>query len=142
MTLWWRKRKSCIYIHLSSLEENDAQEGEEFDSIIQEDQISDEDELLYNYFFANIPNESEEMQKEIIKIFQKNSELMFDTFLGFLQKLCQKMQSILVSDLCGSSDIVRFHFRYLADRKSSQYLRLCTSFSKDVDRIEYDVSEI
>lgn len=67
---------------------------------------------------------------------------MYEAFLGFLQRLCQKMQQILVGDLCDDTDIVRFHFRFLADRKSSQYLRLCASFPEFINPIEHDVSEI
>lgn len=133
--------KNDLFLHLSSIEEDDEEYNEEYDGEYEE-AISELDELLYNYFFANIPNESDELQREISQIFAENSNLLFETFLSFLQKICQKMQQIFVADLCEDSDIIRFHFRYLADRKNFQYLRLCTSFPEKVDPLENDVSEI
>ena len=106
------------------------------------EEINETDELLYNYFFASLPNESDEFINKINQIFSKNTEIVYEAFLGFLQRLCQKMQQILVGDLCDDTDIVRFNLRFLADRKSSQYLRLCASFPEFINPIEHDVSEI
>ncbi|MBE5739227.1 MAG: hypothetical protein E7349_00045 [Clostridiales bacterium] len=129
--------KNDLYenIDLDGLDEfidkdNEAEEIEEINYI---------DEILYNYLFANTPND--EHNTEILnKIFQRNKRLLFEMFLGFLQKVCQKMQQILVD--ADKNDIVRFHFRYLADRNTFQYLRLCTSFPQSIIPEEYEVSEI
>lgn len=127
--------KNDIYLHLDN-------ENEILNEDCDVEEMSEFDELLYNYFFATIPNESEEFQEQITVIFRQNSDLIFESFLAFLQKLCQKMQEVFVEDICEDSDIVRFHFRYLSDRKSFQYLRLCRSFPSDINSTYYDVSEI
>ena len=103
---------------------------------------SEHDETLDNYLFADIPNETDEFINKIDSIFNNNKGILFNSFLGFFQRLCQKIQEVLFEDKCSESDIVRIHFRYLSDRKTLQYLRLCTSFSNDKDLIENDVSEI
>ncbi|MCH5325469.1 MAG: metallophosphoesterase [Eubacterium sp.] len=138
--------KNDLFLSLCNDEEDNELEGEftginPTDEYITEE-LAEDDELLYNYFFANIPNESEEFINEIKRIFRKNANVVYETFLGFLQKLCQKMQKILVEDLCDETDIVRFHFRFLADRKSLQYLKLCASFPEQINSSEFDVSEI
>lgn len=129
--------KNDLYVDLSYIKEDDEEYDGEYD-----ESMSESDELLYNYFFANIPNESDEVKREISKIFDENADLLFETFLSFLQKICQKMQQIFAADICEDTDIIRFHFRYLADRKNFQYLRLCTSFPELIDPMEHDVSEI
>lgn len=133
--------KNVVYMQINPVEENNLEDNQE-EWTDYEEEISTFDDMLYNYFFANVIKETDDFKKEIHQIFERNSELIFDTFLGFLQKLCQKMQKILIEDLCEESDIVRFHFRYLADRKSFQYLRLCTSFPEQIDPNPHDVSEI
>lgn len=139
--------KNDLFLNLCSDEEpaelyipNDETNDDEF--YCMSEACNDTDEILYNYLFANLPNESEEFTDKIHQLFIENSDTVHETFLGFLQKLCQKMQQILVEDMCGEKDIVRFHFRYLSDKKSLQYLRLCTSFPERIDPKEHDVSEI
>lgn len=51
------------------------------------------------------------------------------------------MQEIFVGD-CGNNEIVRFHFRYLADKATMCYFRLCTSFPDNINPEDYDLSEI
>ena len=131
--------KNDLFMNLTVDDESDATPSDEETT---SDATSSTDDLLYNYFFASIPNESEKVLDKINLIFRKNSSLVYETFLGFLQKLCQKMQQTLVSDLCDDTDIVRFHFRFLADRKSFQYLRLCASFPEQINPHTHDVSEI
>ena len=46
------------------------------------------------------------------------SDIRYNMFLGFLQRLCQKMEKILLYDKLEENDIVRFHFRYLADMQA------------------------
>lgn len=120
-----------------------------FDDIDIEDENNDIDvedngidEVLYNYLFANVNNEIDEDTIEYIKHrFQKNEELLFNMFFGFLVQLCQKMQEIFVGE-CGDNEIVRFHFRFLADKATMSYYRLCTSFPEKISQEDYDVSEI
>lgn len=102
----------------------------------------DPDDSLYSYFFAFTNSTFQEISEEISGILLEQSLVLYQMFLSFLQKLCQKMQQLLVEDLCEEGDIVRFHFRYLADRKSLQYLSLCTSFPTSIDSTIHGVSEI
>lgn len=142
--------KNDLFMSLSNDEQNIEFNGEldigfDDEELMLEymsEEINETDELLYNYFFASLPNESDEFISKINKIFSDNAEMVYETFLGFLQKLCQKMLQTLVGDLCDDTDIVRFHFRFLADRKSFQYLRLCASFPESINPTEHDVSEI
>lgn len=113
--------------------------GDESD---EKEQLNETDELLYNYLFANLPQDADLIMTDIENIFQNNKVLLFEMFLGFLQRLCQKMCEILVNDACDDNDIVRFHFRFLSDKNTFQYLRLCTSFSGYNHSLENDVSEI
>ena len=120
--------------------------SELYENILSKTKDAAEDErisgILYNYFFANIPDESETIIEASKKILQDNKNIVFDFFLCFLQKICIKMHQTLVSDLCEPNDIVRFHFRYLSDRNSFQYLRLCTSFQDEENSISHPLSEI
>lgn len=100
------------------------------------------DEMLYNYLFTSFSDDYKEIPEPIALFFQKNQTIIFNMFLSFLQKICQKMQQVLVEDICQKDDIVRFHFRYLSDKNNFQYLRLCISFPKDSDFENNDVSEI
>ena len=70
------------------------------------------------------------------------SDIRYNMFLGFLQRLCQKMEKILLYDKLEENEIVRFHFRYLADRNTFLYLKLCTSFPDQIDPSEHEPSEI
>lgn len=103
------------------------------------------DEKLFNYLFTNSNGElAEEIIEYISGEFRtsKNRKILYDMFLGFLIQLCQKMQEILVEDEYEKGDIVRFHFRFLADKNSYKYLSLCSSFPKDINPESYGVSEM
>lgn len=113
-----------------------------FDNIDFDAAGEDSDDILYNYLFANVSNDIDDNIIEIIKNeFQKNDELMFNMFFGFLTQLCQKMQEILIEG-CEENDIVRFHFRFLADKTNFRYLSLCASLPEKINPSDYDVSEI
>lgn len=102
------------------------------------------DEILYNYLFADIWTEKENEFVDMIinKIFSDCIDIRFNMFLGSLQRLCQKLQKILLYDKLQNGDIVRIHFRYLADRNSFLYLKLCVSFPEQIDPTDYDLSQI
>lgn len=102
------------------------------------------DEIIYNYLFADvkIDKEDETMEAIIKEIFSECSDIRYNMFLGFLQRLCQKMEKILLYDKIEDGDIVRFHFRYLADRNIFLYLKLCASFPEQIDPSEHEPSEI
>lgn len=105
---------------------------------------SSEDDILYNYLFADVKmdREDEAMDAIINEIFKEYSDIRYNMFLGFLQRLCQKMEKILLYDKIEDGDIVRFHFRYLADRTTFLYLKLCASFPEQIDPSEHEPSEI
>lgn len=113
----------------------------EFFENIYDDEMTDElDGVLYNHIFASM---NEEIPLELIPIFDKNKNLIFETFLGFLMKISQQMQFIFVNNSsCTSDEIVRFHFRYLADKNTFQYLTICSSISSEFDLEENEVSEM
>lgn len=123
-------------------EKIEKDKSEVFECIDVGNKIDEIDELLYNYFIADLADESEQIRSEVLKVLKGNDELLFDMFLGFLQTLCYKMREILLEGKCDENDIVRFHFRYLADKKSFQYLQLCTSFYEKGEQNEHSVSEI
>lgn len=102
------------------------------------------DEIIYNYLFADIKidKEDDSMESIINEILAECSDIRYNMFLGFLQRLCQKMEKILLYDKIEDGDIVRFHFRYLADRNSYLYLKLCASFPEQIDASEHELSEI
>lgn len=52
------------------------------------------------------------------------------------------MEKILLYDKIEEGDIVRFHFRYLADRNTFLYSRLCVSFPEQIDPSEHEPSEM
>ncbi|NBJ95117.1 hypothetical protein D5281_21825 [bacterium 1xD42-62] len=113
-----------------------------FDNVDIGSDDEDNDEILYNYLFANVSNEVDDEIIEIVKRqFQNYDDLMFNMFFGFLTQLCQKMQEIFIEE-CGENDIVRFHFRFLADKTNFRYLSLCASFPEKINPFDYDVSEI
>lgn len=99
-----------------------------------------------NYLFAQTLEDrelkDESYGKGLKKIFEDNSELGYQLFLAYLQKICQLFQKYLVGDEFDEGDIVRFHFRYLADKNSLIYRSLCTSFPKTINKDEYSVSDI
>ena len=107
-------------------------------------EILSKDEVIYNYFFADIKVEREnsEVDHIIDDIFEECIDIRYNMFLGFLQRLCQKMEKILLYDKIEAGDIVRFHFRYLADRNTFTYLRLCVSFPEQIDPLEHEPSEM
>lgn len=100
------------------------------------------DEALYNYFFANIMGKEDQIPKEVQTFLKANKQAIFSLFLGFLAELCRIMQNIFVEDMYKEGDIVRFHFRYLADKNKFQYFSLCSSLPDEVDPDEYYVSDI
>ena len=106
------------------------------------EQNENDDEALYQYLFASTIDQSHEIPKSVENTLKKNSKMLFSMFLGFLQKICEKMQQVFIEDICDENDIVRFHFRYLSDKNTFQYLRLCISFPKESDFENNDVTEI
>jgi len=138
--------KNDVFMNLFSedeaFEEEMPEEEDKIELQEEEDEIELQEELLYNYLFANIDDDSPEMLLKINEIFSQNPDILYETFLGFLQKLCQKMHEILVSDMCEEKDIVRFHFRFLSDKKTFQYSKLCASFCDESTQLQHEVSEI
>lgn len=68
-------------------------------------------------------------QQEVLKqIMKRNSVLIYETFQGFIQWICQKFHRSLVEEI-NEGQIVRFHFRYLNDKNTYTYSTLCSSFS-------------
>lgn len=125
---------------LMERDKNSIYDSIEFET---DEMAGDLDENLYNYLFAFSSTElTEETIEKVVSLFKQNKELLFNMFLGFLMQLCQKMQEILIEDDASKDDIVRFHFRYLADKNSYKYSSLCTSFPKEINPDNYGVSEM
>lgn len=127
----------------------EADKNELYDNLMESiivDENADENiiEIIYNYLFANIGSDEENEKTESVlnEVFENYSDYIFNMFLGFLQRVCQKMVKILLYDKIDKEDIVRIHFRYLADRNTFLYLKLCTSFSGQIDPTEHELSEI
>ncbi len=106
------------------------------------EQNENDDEALYQYLFASTLEQSHDIPKSVENTLRKNRKMLFSMLLGFLQKICEKMQQVFIEDICDENDIVRFHFRYLSDKNIFQYLRLCISFPKESDFENNDVTEI
>lgn len=102
------------------------------------------DEVVYNHLFAQMPQihqETEQMLDQIFRI-QANKNLSFRLFLGFLQRICQRLQTILLYGQDMDSTAVRFHFRYLEDKNSYLYGNLCSSFSAGIEEDQYRLSDM
>ena len=85
-------------------------------------------------------SDTEEKIKEINGIFQvpNNKGEILKNLDGFFQRLCQVMRDVFTPDPNESDRIIRFHFRYLADKNSYLFSELCSSFSSGEDeRKEY-----
>lgn len=97
---------------------------------------------LYSYLFSNV--DENDMPTTVQVIFSKpnNKRLLNEMFMGFLEKLCYKMYQVFVSDDREEGELVRFHFRYLSDRRKHIYKRLCLSFQNPKDSKKHDVSDL
>ena len=100
------------------------------------------EEILFNYLFAEMHNVIQDDQEVIDSILIHNQELIFEMFLGYLQRICQRLQRILLYDQIEENDVIRFHFRYLSDRNTYLYGNLCSSFSSNVKTEDYELSDI
>lgn len=84
-------------------------------------------------------------QELIANQLRKNEEKTFDNFQAFLQKLCREFHEYLIDPIT-PGQIVRFHFRFLSDKQTSNYSTLCSSFSGDEscrdDHISNEPSDI
>ena len=109
--------------------------NELYENIILPEELNVEQQTrvdsLFLHFLNNIvsldqmSDEEEDLIKSVLKL---NEQLIFDNFQSFIQKLCQKMHEELVPDV-DDDQIVRFHFRYLAEKSTCMYSTLCSSFS-------------
>lgn len=104
----------------------------------------DADEVMYNHLFAQTPEihqETEQVIDQMLKL-PANKNLSFSLFLGFFQRICQRLQTILLYEQNMDSTTVRFHFRYLEDKNSYLYGNLCSSFSAGAEENQYRLSDI
>lgn len=95
-----------------------------------EEELAETDSLLLEYM--NDPEiitlfSTEDLDR-IKNVMRQNALRIFDNFQSYIQRLCQKLHEGLVENV-EDGQIVRFHFRYLADKTSSTYSTLCSSFS-------------
>lgn len=96
---------------------------------------------IYKYFFCDSLGLSEESKKKIQPLFSKAKADNLQALLGFFERICEKLSDILLENEYKVGDIVRFHFRYLNNRKSFTYSNLC-SYIYDNRTQEFDISEI
>lgn len=95
-----------------------------------EDSCDEIDDLLLEYLndpdvLTSWPSEKADIIRNIMR---QNKNTICDNFQSFVQRLCQKLHEGLVENV-SKGQIVRFHFRYLADKATSTYSTLCSSFS-------------
>lgn len=122
----------------------EADKNELYENIELEEDAEEQEEVLYNYLYADIGKHKDEDEVEHIidSIFTLNKEKIYDNFWGFLQRLCQRLEKQLLYDQIEEGDIVRFHFRYLADRTAFTYLKLCASFPDYINPDEHELSDM
>lgn len=106
------------------------------------DNFYGEDELLYNYLFTRTDNAYLDDELGIQKIFKRNQKIIYDKFLGFLQRLCQQLYNTLVGERLAEGDIARFHFQYLADKTTYNYACLCVSFGQFEGTVNYRLPDM
>lgn len=61
--------------------------------------------------------------------------------LSFFERICEKLSDILLEEIYEADDIVRFHFRYLANRDNLTYSNLCSYIYNNNEK-EFSISEI
>ena len=111
-------------------------------------------ESLRSYLFSidtDEDNEEEEDEEEDYNLDEENSvndllrkhqDALFEMLLTFLQKICMLFQKHLVENDFEKKDVVRFHFRYLADRTQYLYKCLCLSFPYYTASSDFSLSDI
>lgn len=98
---------------------------------------------IFDYLFVNKSCDSADNSYKIAtQCLETNKEVLYDSFLGFLQRLCQKLQYILFGEDMAPNEVVRFHFRYLADRNSYLYSKLCASLPDNLNSADYELSDM
>lgn len=131
---------------LIEADKSDFYENLDFSRVDAGIDIEEIDNIIYNYLFADVNETSEDVNEEtdavIGKVFELSSQDRYDMFWGFLQRMCQKLERILVEEKITTGDIVRVHFRYLADKNTYSYYQLCASFPEKIDPSEHELSEI
>lgn len=153
-------QKSDLFESLSESSLDSLQEkynAENVNKLTEQDSEPDGtflNEILYNYLFMDVAvsddekyQEYRELQEDIEGIvdyiFDEYEDIRFQMFLSFLQRICEKMEVILLHDKIEEGDIVRFHFRSLANLRSRIYIKLCASFLKEKHSIEdHELSDI
>lgn len=122
-------------------EESDTENGIDVDSKAVYDENGDIDEELYNYLFRF--GDINGIPQNVKEYFSKYRCSINGMFLGFLQKMCAKIIQVFVGDDIRDGEIIRAHFRYLVDKRSFLYRRLCMSFNDiTVLHDNNDVSEM
>lgn len=109
---------------------NDLYENLLLNAEENEEELARTDNLILEYM--NDPDiitclSSEDIDR-IKKVMRQNAPRIFDNFQSYIQRLCQKLHEGLVENV-EEGQIVRFHFRFLADKTSFTYSTLCSSFS-------------
>lgn len=100
---------------------------------------SEIDDLILTFMKTpeSLSNFLESQQDLIKRVMKRNSVLIYETFQGFIQWICQKFHRSLVEEV-HEGQIVRFHFRYLNDKNTYTYSTLCSSFSVYDENDEHD----
>lgn len=109
---------------------NDLYENLLLDTEEDEEELAKTDSLLLEYLNdPDIVIDLSEVDLARIKnVLKQNTSRIYDNFQSYIQRLCQKLHEGLIENV-ESTQIVRFHFRYLADKTSLMYSTLCSSFS-------------
>lgn len=101
------------------------------------------DQLLFEHMIESnkITFDKSTKNKEVEDILRENADFIYDKFQGFLQKLCDKLEQKFTADL-QEGQVVRIHCRYLDRGNRCTYRGLCTSFSHNIDKTQYSLSDI
>lgn len=120
-----------------AIEQNKHYIYDYFTSIVNDDEKKE----LYSYFFNDSFAINKKIQKKIHSIFSRDTNEVFVVLLSFFERICEKLSDILLEEIYEAADIVRFHFRYLANRDNLTYSNLCSYIYNNNEK-EFSISEI
>lgn len=99
---------------------------------------NDVDDLIFNYLY--VASEEEDIPDQVLAVFQQNKILLFETLLGLLRQICEKLYEEFVDEEC--NDCIRFHFRFLSDKNTLTYPCFCSYMGQKHPHSHNDVSEM
>ena len=128
--------KQEFYSSWVSQNEDRAKNGEE--PIVSEEIL----DMLHDYLFRDSIKYGEEGKEKIVEdFFSEHKNRICELILGFLQRICKELKEPLLGESVNADEDVRVHFRYISDKESLTYSKLCTSFTEGT-RTEFGLSDM